>query len=110
ICQRLRRSRTTWERVDYLVRNHLRLVDAPEMRLSTLKRLLRHEGFEELLALARMDALASNRDLRYVEFCAQRRAERACEEARPTRLLGGDDQIGTSFQPGPRRGEVLRAQ
>src|SRR5207244_1385552 len=43
ICQRLRRSRATWERVAYLVTNHLRLVDAPEMRLSTLKRLVRLE-------------------------------------------------------------------
>ena len=109
ICQRLRRSRTTWERVDYLVRNHLRLVDAPEMRLSTLKRLLRHEGFEELLALARMDALASNRDLRYVEFCEQRRAELACEEIRPPRLLSGDDLIALGHPPGPRLGEILRA-
>src|SRR5207302_2077439 len=66
ICQRLRRSRATWERVAYLVSHHLRLVDAPEMRLSTLKRMFRHEGFDELLALARMDALASNKDLRYV--------------------------------------------
>ena len=89
--------------------NHLRLVDAPEMRLSTLKRMLRHEGFDELLALARMDALASNRDLRYVEFCAQRRAELAREEIRPPRLLGGDDLIDLGYQPGPRLGEILRA-
>jgi len=109
ICQRLRRSRATWERVAYLVTNHLRLVDAPEMRLSTLKRLLRHEGFDELLALARMDALASNRDLHYVEFCAQRRAELAREEIRPPRLLGGDDLIDLGYQPGPRLGEILRA-
>jgi len=109
ICQRLRRSRATWERVAYLVTNHLRLVDAPEMRLSTLKRLLRHEGFDELLALARMDALASNRDLRYVEFCEQRRAELAREEIRPPRLLGGDDLIDLGYQPGPRLGEILRA-
>ena len=109
ICQRLRRSRATWERVAYLVSNHLRLVDAPEMRLSTLKRMLRHEGFDELLALARMDALASNRDLRYVEFCEQRRAELAREEIRPPRLLGGDDLIALGHQPGPRLGDILRA-
>ena len=109
VCQRLRRSRATWERVAYLVRNHLRLVDAPEMRLSTLKRMLRHEGFDELLTLARMDALASNRDLRYVEYCERRRAELACEEIRPPRLLGGDDLIALGHQPGPRLGEILRA-
>ena len=109
ICQRLRRSRSTWERVAYLVSNHLRLVDAPEMRLSTLKRMFRHEGFDELLALARMDALASNRDLRYVEFCTQRRTELAREEIRPPRLLGGDDLIALGHRPGPRLGEILRA-
>src|SRR5438309_2798215 len=109
ICQRLRRSRATWERVAYLVSNHLRLVDAPEMRLSTLKRMLRHEGLGELLALARMDALASNRDLRYVEFCEQRRTELAREEIRPPRLLGGDDLIALGHRPGPRLGEILRA-
>ena len=34
ICQRLRRSRETWERVAFLVRDHLRHVNAPAMRLS----------------------------------------------------------------------------
>jgi len=110
ICQRLRRSRAVWERVAYLVRNHLRLVQAPEMRLSTLKKMLREEGFDELLALARIDALASNRDLRYVEFCERRRAELAArEDIRPPRLLGGDDLIALGYAPGPRFGEILAA-
>jgi poly(A) polymerase len=109
VCQRLRRSRTTWERVEYLVRSHLRLVQAPEMRLSTLKRMLREDGFEELLALARLDALASNGDLTYVEFCTRRREELAAEEIRPPRLLGGDDLIALGYPPGPGMGEVLHA-
>jgi poly(A) polymerase len=109
ICQRLRRSRATWERVEYLVRDHLRLVQAPEMRLSTLKKMLRAPGFEELLALARMNALASNRDLRYVEFCERRRAELSHEEVKPPRLLGGDDLKALGYPEGPRLGEILRA-
>ena len=109
ICQRLRRSRSTWERVAYLVRNHLRLVQAPDMRLSTLKRMLREDGFDELLAVARMDALASNGDLTYVEFCERRRAEIGAEEVRPPRLLGGDDLMALGYQPGPLLGEILRA-
>src|SRR5881628_3747705 len=110
VCQRLRRSRTVWERVAYLVRNHLRLVQAPEMRLSTLKKMLREEGFDELLALARIDALASNRDLRYVEFCERRRTELAAREViRPPRLLGGHDLIALGYAPGPRFGEILAA-
>jgi poly(A) polymerase len=110
ICQRLRRSRATWERVAYLVRNHLRLVQAPEMRLATLKRMLREDGFDELLRLARLDALASNCDLRYVLFCQRRRAELAREDdIRPPRLLGGDDLIRLGYTPGPTFGEILAA-
>jgi len=108
-CRRLRRSRATWERVEYLVRNHLRLVQAPDMRLSTLKKMLRAEGFDELLVLARMDALASNRDLRHVEFCARRRAELGADEVRPPRLLDGHDLRALGYEPGPRVGRILRA-
>jgi len=35
ILKRLKRGRAVWERVAYLVRNHLRQVQAPQMRLST---------------------------------------------------------------------------
>jgi poly(A) polymerase len=108
IVQRLRRSRIAWERVEYLVRNHLRLVQAPEMRLSTLKRLLAEEGFQELLQLARIDARASNGDLQYVEFCERRRAELAAT-VRPPRLLGGADLIAMGVSPGPEMGSTLRA-
>jgi poly(A) polymerase len=77
------------------------------MRLATLKRMLREEGFDELLALARLDALASNRDLTYVDFCARRLLELAEEEVRPRRLLGGDDLIALGYVPGPGFGEML---
>jgi poly(A) polymerase len=71
--------------------------------------MLREEGFEELLALARMDALASNGDLRYVEFCARRRAELGTEDVRPPRLLGGEDLIALGYEPGPLFTEILGA-
>jgi poly(A) polymerase len=106
ICQRLRRSRETWERVDYLVRNHLRLVQAPAMRLSTLKRLLAEDGFEELLALVRIDTLASNRDLQYVEFCERKRAELR-ETVQPPRLLGGEELLAMGYPRGPLIGRIL---
>ena len=108
IVQRLKRSREAWERVEYLVRNHLRLTSAPEMRLSTLKRMLAEEGFDELLELARIDALASNGDLQFVLYCERRRGELAAE-VKPPRLLSGRDLIAMGFEPGPRIGEMLRA-
>jgi poly(A) polymerase len=108
IVQRLKRSREAWERVDYLVRNHLRLTSAPEMRLSTLKRMLAEDGFDELLELARIDALASNGDLGFVLFCERRRRELAAE-VKPPRLLTGRDLIAMGFEPGPNLGSTLRA-
>lgn len=108
ILKRLKRGRLVWERVAYLVRNHLRHVQAPQMRLSTLKRFLREEGVEELLELARIDALSSNGDLQYYRFCTQRLAELEEDEIRPEPLVRGTDLIGLGLKPGPLFSEILR--
>lgn len=108
IIKRLKRGRAVWERVSYLVRSHLRMVQAPQMRLSTLKRFLREEGIEELLELARIDALSSNGDLSYYRFCQERRSEFPADEIRPAPLVRGGDLIALGFQPGPRFKEILR--
>jgi poly(A) polymerase len=109
ICQRMKRSRAVWERVAYLVRNHLRLVNAPHMRPATLKRFLREDGIDELLELARIDALAASGDLQYYEFCRAQLAALSHEEMRPAPLLNGDDLIALGHRPGPRIGEILHA-
>ncbi len=109
ICQRLRRSRETWERVALLVRDHLRLLQAPHMRLSTLKRFLGAGHIEELLQLAELDALASNKDLTYVEFCRQKLRELGAEAIRPAPLLRGRDLLQLGYRPGPHIGEILEA-
>ena len=109
VCQRLRRSRETWERVAFLVRDHLRLLDAREMRLSTLKRFLAQDGIDELLDLARLDAMASNKDLTYHNFCRQKLAELGTAEIKPEPLVRGRDLLDMGFEPGPRIGEILAA-
>jgi poly(A) polymerase len=109
ICRRLRRSRNVGERVAYLVKNHLRLIQAPEMRPATLKRMLREEGFGELLELARLDALASNGDLRYVEFCEGKLAELGADAIRPEPFVRGRDLIAMGYEPGPHFAKMLEA-
>lgn len=106
--QRFRRSRFVQERVAYLVRYHLRLCMAPRMRPATLKRMLAEDGFEELLELSRMDALASNSYLGFYHFC--RRAMEAHEPAdlRPPPLMSGNDLIALGFTPGPRFKTILK--
>ena len=108
VLKRLKRGRAVWERVSYLTRNHLRHVQAPQMRLSTLKRFLREDGIDELLELARIDALSSNGDLQYYQFCKKRLAELKVEEIRPAPLVRGDDLIAIGFKPGPVFADILR--
>ncbi|HVO92024.1 MAG TPA: CCA tRNA nucleotidyltransferase, partial [Terriglobales bacterium] len=108
ILKRLKRSRLIWERVAYLVRNHLRHVQAPQMRLSTLKRFLREDGIDELMELARIDALSSNGDLQYYRFCKERLAELNEEAIRPQPLLRGGDLIAIGLTPGPSFADILR--
>jgi len=108
ILKRLKRGRATWERVGYLVHNHLRHIQAPKMRLSTLKRFLREEGIEELLELTRIDALSSNGDLHYYEYCKERLAELKDEEIRPAPLVRGGDLIAMGIIPGPIFTDILR--
>jgi poly(A) polymerase len=109
ICQRLKRSRAVWERVAYLVRNHLRLVSAPLMRKSTLTRFLRENGIDELLELARLDATAASGDLQYYEFCRAQLATLSAQQMNPPALVTGRDLIAIGFAPGPRFSEMLHA-
>ena len=108
ILKRLKRSRAVWERVAYLVKNHLRHTQAPKMRLSTLKRFLGEEGIEELLELARIDALSANGDLQYYHFCKQKMTELKDEEIHPEPLLRGRDLIAMGFSPGPLFHNILK--
>ena len=108
ILRRLKRTRATRERVAYLVRNHLRHLQAPNMRVSTLKRFLGEEGIDELLELTRIDALSANGDLQYYQFCKQKLAELKREEIHPTPLLRGKDLIAMGFRPGPIFHEILK--
>ena len=108
VLKRLKRSRATWDRVAYLVHNHLRHTQAANMRLSTLKRFLGEEGIDELLELTRIDALSSNGDLQYYQFCKQKQAELKDEEIHPEPLLRGRDLIAMGFTPGPIFQEILK--
>ncbi|HSP96249.1 MAG TPA: CCA tRNA nucleotidyltransferase [Candidatus Dormibacteraeota bacterium] len=109
ICQRLRRSRETWERVEWLVRHHLRIATAPQMRRSTLRRFLAEPHFEALLELVRLDILASNKNLEAYEFCRQAQATFAGEPIKPPPLLRGRDLLALGYPTGPLFAEILGA-
>jgi len=109
ILRRLKRSRAVAERVAWLVRCHLHYTQAPKMKLSTLKRFLGQDGIHELLELCRIDALSSNGDLGYYEFCQQKLAELGEKEVSPEPLLRGRDLIRLGYAPGPSFSAILGA-
>lgn len=109
ICRRLRYSNDTTDRVCFLVEQHLRHSSAPDMKQSTLKRFLRQDGIEELLEIARMDAMGSRGDLTLYEFCRNALEELGEEEVRPDPLVTGRDLIRLGYKPGPLFREILTA-
>lgn len=109
ICQRLRLSLDSTERVTELVAHHMQFIDVKKMRLSTLKRFLRMPHFEEHLALHFADCRASHGDLEFYEFARMRRDELGVEGISPARLVNGDDLKLLGFAEGPELGRALRA-
>jgi poly(A) polymerase len=109
IVKRLRRSNATADRVAFLVDQHLRHCSASQMRASTLKRFLRQPGIDELMELARIDAMSSNGDLGHWEFCRSALEELSHEQIRPQPFLRGNDLIALGVAKGPRFREILTA-
>jgi poly(A) polymerase len=109
ICRRFRFSNEETRHILALVHNHMRFADVENMRASTLKRFFRLEAFDEHLALHRMDALASNRNLHYWQFAHDRWQSMSEETVRPQPLITGSDLIAAGYRPGAQFREMLRA-
>ena len=109
VCKRLRFSGEMRRQVVEIVRNHMRFMHAPEMRESTLKRLLRRETFDDELAVHKADCLASHGDMTVYDFLVRKRAEVPPEAIKPVPLVTGHDLIAAGYEPGPLFGEILGA-
>jgi putative nucleotidyltransferase with HDIG domain len=109
ICRRFRFSNDETAQIAALVHNHMRFADVEQMRNSTLKRFFRLHRFDEHLALHRMDALASNRNLHYWQFAHDRWQSMPQEVLRPQPLITGRELIAAGYQPGEKFREMLRA-
>ena len=108
ICRRFRFSNEEMRQTVALVENHMRFMDTGRMKESTLKRFFRLEGFEQHLALHRMDCLAGSGHLDHWEFVRERWQAMPKETVRPRPLVTGRDLIAAGFQPGAAFKEMLR--
>jgi putative nucleotidyltransferase with HDIG domain len=109
ICGRFRFSNEETRQVLALIENHMRFMDAPRMKESTLKRFFRLPRFEEHLALNRMDCMAASGNLENWEFVRERFLSMPEEAVRPNPLITGRELIAAGYRPGARFKEMLRA-
>ncbi len=109
ICRRFRFSNDETRQILALIEHHMRFMDAPRMKDSTLKRFFRLDRFDEHLALHKMDCLAATGNLDNWEFVRERFLAIPEEAVRPAPLLTGRDLIAAGYAPSPRFKEVLRA-
>lgn len=108
VCRRLKLSGAQIQQVVRLVKDHLRFMHVRQMRESTLRRLLRTEGFEEHLELHRLDCLASHGELSNYDFCRDKLSELDQEALAPPPLINGHDLIALGLKPGPLFSEILQ--
>ena len=107
ILRRLRFSNEEIEAVVACIANHMAFKDAPQMRVSTLKRLLARPTFSEELELHRIDCTSSHGELDIHRFLLGKQAEFSQEEIRPRPLITGHDLKELGLPPGPKMGELL---
>jgi putative nucleotidyltransferase with HDIG domain len=107
ICHRLRFPNYETDQILALVANHMRFADVRKMKESTLKRFFRLEGFDQHLALHRLDCLASHGSLELYDFARQRFETLPEEQVRPTLLVSGKDLIEAGYRPGPQFSQML---
>ncbi len=107
ILSRLRFPRKQIDEIVKAVRCHMQFKDVPEMRKSTLRRLLLRPTFPLELELHRLDCLGSHGQLDIYDFLAREAAElQKIPEIQPP-LLTGEDLIALGMKPGPAMGRLL---
>jgi poly(A) polymerase len=98
--------------VQSLIADHLKFMNVPKMKTSTLKRFLRKPHFDEDLEMHRIDCLAGPGTLDTYHFVRRVLAEfqaQGNEQLKPKLPIDGRDLIELGLQPGPRFKELLAA-
>jgi poly(A) polymerase len=107
ILRRLRFSNDEVSAITACIANHMAFKDAPNMRVSTLKRLLARPTFLEELELHRIDCRSCHGQLDIHAFLTAKMTEFSQEEIKPKPLLTGNDLQQLGIKPGPSMGKIL---
>lgn len=107
LLNRLRYPHYVIEQAEALIENHMKFMEVPRMRESTLKRFMRLPEFEEHMQLHRLDCLSSHGGLDNYDFVRRKQEELPAEVLKPKPLLTGRELIAAGYRPGPMFGVVL---
>ena len=107
ILRRLRFPNDEISAITACIANHMAFKDAPNMRVSTLKRLLARPTFLEELELHRVDCSSCHGQLDIYNFLTAKLSEFSKEEIKPKPLLTGHDLQQLGATPGPKMGKIL---
>jgi putative nucleotidyltransferase with HDIG domain len=111
ILRRLKYPTEVTRRVQSMINDHLKFMNAHKMKTSTLKRWVRKPHFDEDLKLHRIDCLAGAGRLETYHYIRRRLAEfeQEPERLRPKLPIDGRDLIELGFEPGPKFKQYLSA-
>lgn len=107
ILKRLKLPNQTIDEVAFCIENHMRFMNARQMRQNTLKRFIRNSTFDTEMDLHKVDCLASHGDLEIHTFLKEKRQEFGAEKIAPTPLITGKRLIELGYQPGPAFRQML---
>jgi poly(A) polymerase len=112
ICRRLSCSNELREQVVAMVERHMRFVDFPDMRTSTMRRFLSSPYIEDELRLHRADCLGCFNDLDTYELASGKlielRQHQENQGALPKAFVNGRDLIELGLSPGPEFSRILQ--
>ena len=108
ILKELKFSNKDREDIVACVENHMRMMETPRMRESTLKRLFARPTFVTELTLHYIDCIASHRDLRVWRFLNKKYKESKNRPIIPKPLLSGHELIKMGLTAGPIFGKIHR--
>ena len=107
ILLRLRYPREIVDGVSLLVKMHMGIKDAPDMREAKLTRLVADPLFPLHLELHRLDCLASHAKMQVYDFRKEKHDQWLNRPEFPERFIDGHVLLDMGLKPGPQIGRIL---
>jgi putative nucleotidyltransferase with HDIG domain len=108
ILTRLKLPNRTIKHVCYIVKNHMRIGKADEMRKGRLKLLMAKDTFSDELNMLYADIRASHEKMDIYEFLKKEYKEFVEKNKLPPAIVDGNFLIGMGFKPSPLFNKIIK--